>query len=318
MTGGYKSIVITCLSGLMLAVHMAVFAQEGAGRLIQVEGSTDGVVESATQETLENDTRQAESEKSPVKPVTYSPRAAVVYLQNFINKGFSDVDRLLSVSADTLQQALSDNEQVALQALAESFQASLEGSLKVRLFARGHEAVSLDDIPPCGFACIAMIELAYQKPARAEALSFKTVDANILLVREIRDSTGSVTGAMAVHYPYDVIKDTMQAISARRLYVELRQTLQGGEAVILLARGDNAIKTGQPQTTLHIEHTRWSVAIWTPGGVSVDDHIAGADLPMREIIIAALVLLASLSALMVYYRKKRSARKQAWKFNKKV
>jgi hypothetical protein len=205
---------------------------------------------------------------------------------------------------EKLIAAIKDDDTAKLDTLSEDFQQRLEHSLKVRLYVKDKEEVDNETTPACGFACIEMVRSAYTGKPDAEALLFRSTDANITMARGITDPAGNTIGAIVVHYPYMRLKGEVEKLSNNGLFTELRQYVDG-PPVVLFNHGDRTAKQGAAQKIMRIANTRWVLAVWTPGGVSVEEYEPPA-LPWMYIILAIVVLIGGI-ALLVFYHIKRSA-----------
>ncbi|TNG01706.1 MAG: hypothetical protein EP297_02060 [Gammaproteobacteria bacterium] len=229
-------------------------------------------------------------------------------LESIIEGYFTDLDTLLG--NEELITALSTQDQSQLDSMAVSFAEQLKGSPRVRIFIKGAEEPDYDNSPACGYACIDIAKQSYSKPVNAEAVMYKSADANITLARAIKNKDGQTPGVIIVQYPYKVIKDAMASIKDTGLFIELRQNV-GGKNIPLIQKGDQSIRTEAPQKTLWIKNTRWSIAIWTPGGVQVEEY-QSPSLPLMAIIGGSAVLLIGIIILIIFIRKvKKSAKSES-------
>jgi hypothetical protein len=200
--------------------------------------------------------------------------------------------------------AVTDKNENKLDELESSYQEQLTGSLKVRIYIRGTEKPDHASPPACGFACIDIIRNAYNEDPPAEALLFQSSNANLTLARKIQDHDGQVIGAIVAHYPFSQLKQEVEQLNASDLYTELRQLISG-QNITLSAQGNNTIKHGAAQKIVRIPNSKWLIAIWTPGNVTVDDYLESPPIPWLYITLAIIVLLAGITALIVYHVKFR-------------
>jgi len=120
-------------------------------------------------------------------------------------------------------------------------------------------------------------------------------------VRGIKDQNGETIGAIVVHYPFLRLKDEVEKLTTHGLFTELRQHVTG-PAVVLFNHGDRTVKQGAAQRVIRIPHTHWAIAVWTPGGVSIEEYEAPA-LPWMSIILAIVVLIGGTAFLIIYHIK---------------
>ena len=206
---------------------------------------------------------------------------------------------LEALAADeNLIKAIKDDDTEQLQELASSYKDRLEGSLKVRVFVRNQEQPDSLNSPACGFACIEIARSAYDGKPPAEALLFRSADANLTLARGIIDQNSEAIGALVAHYPFSLLKNEIAKLTIPSMYTELRQTVNG-PAVVLFSHGDRTVKQGTAQKLLRIPESKWVVATWTPGGVAVEEYIE-PELPWMYIIMGIVVLIVGIAILVIY------------------
>lgn len=224
------------------------------------------------------------------------------YLESRIGVYFSAIE---AIAADKkLIKAVTANNNKELQSLAQELQTKLPDSLKVRLYPGGTEKVDYVNSPACGYTCINLVRSAYQAPPRAEALLYKTSEANLTLVRAVYDRNQAI-GAIVVHYPYSIIQQAVNKLSENTgLYTEFRQS-HSGKINVLIPRGDSTIKQGPTQQSVRIAETRWSIGIWTPGGVAIEEYELPM-LPWIPIAMGLLVLLTGIALVVGRIKHRRS------------
>jgi len=194
--------------------------------------------------------------------------------------------------------AITNEDNDKLTELSAAFQARLRGSLKVRLYIRGQEVADSDTTPACSYACIETVHAAYEGKPPAEALLFRSADANITMARGIKNEHGRVIGAIVAHYPYNELKGEIEKLTTGTMFTELRQRVSG-PPIVLFNHGDRNIKQGAAQKIIRIPQSKWVIAVWTPGGVAVETYEAPA-LPWMYIILGIIVLIAGIAVLIIY------------------
>jgi len=228
-----------------------------------------------------------------------SARELSNYFESKIQSYFTSIE---SISGDQeLIKAITAKDTGKLESLSGVFQRQLEDSLKVRLYSGEIDTLDFENSPACGYACADMIQSARKGPPSAEALLFKTPDANITLVRAIKDSSGKFIGTIVAHYPYTIIEDVVSRLKDIGLYYEFRQSTNG-KYLPLFTSGDKSIKEGSAQRFVRINNTRWSIAIWTPGGIELENY-EPPSIPWVQIIIGIAVLLIGIFLLIAYHNK---------------
>ena len=226
-------------------------------------------------------------------------KALAQYLQALLDEYITAVE---AQAADSqLHQIIERNDAQALEAKAAEIQQQLGGSLKVRLVPAGNRPLDFENSPACGFTCVQMVELSKDQPQPAEALLYKTPEANITLVRKITGKNNKHLGAIVVHYPYTLITDAFKRLPDIGLYNELRQ-YSGGKPNTLFTHGDRSVREGPAQKQIRIKNTHWRLSIWTPGGVAVEKYEPPA-LPWLQIILGVFILVGGVIFLIVYHKK---------------
>lgn len=220
---------------------------------------------------------------------------------------FSSLEKFAAEAV--LISAIADEDENQLQQLATYYQEQLPGSLRVRIYIKGKERPDETNSPSCGFACIAIVKAAYTGDPPAEALLFRSPDANLTLARKIQDPAGQTIGAIVAHYPFSLLKQEIGQLHSVGIYTELRQVL-AGPTVTLLNHGDAQIKSGIAQKFVRIANSKWLIAVWTPGGVAVEEYSEPA-LPWLYIILAAIVLVGGIVILIIYHVRHPVAKKPA-------
>jgi hypothetical protein len=211
---------------------------------------------------------------------------------------------------EVLIAAIQNEDSTKLEELSTDFQTQLSGSLKVRIYIQGKEEADNVTTPACGFACIAIVRDAYKDKPAAEALLFQSTDANITLARGVHSQDGRATGAIVAHYPFNQLKDEINKLTVGSMYTELRQSVTG-RPIVLYNHGDKSIKQGAAKKIVRIPQTRWNIAVWTSGEVTIEDYIELPELPWLHIILAITVLVVGIVVLVVYEIKHpRAARKK--------
>jgi|GEM_PF-4645342 len=200
---------------------------------------------------------------------------------------------------EELITAIQDDNRKKLDEFESAFRARLQGSLKVRIYIKGKEEVDNIATPACGFACIEIVRNAYQGNPPAEALLFRSADANIMLARAVKNKDGRAIGAIVSHYPFSLLRDEINKLTIESMYTELRQAVTG-PIVVLYNHGNRTIKKGTAQKVVRIPKSRWIIGVWTPGGVAVEDYIEPPELPWMYIIAATIVLIVGIAILVIY------------------
>lgn len=204
--------------------------------------------------------------------------------------------------AAALRQA--DPQQLAETTIA--LQEILKDSIKVRLFPKGQEEIDNTSTPACSYACVAIATSAYDAPPKAEALMYNSPDANILLARAVKIN-GETVGTIIVHYPYDLIANSFKILKNNGLYTEFHQTING-ESITVTQQGNSSIKTGAAQK-IRIKGTSWSLAVWTPGGIAIEEYKPPL-IPWIDIATAIAVLLIGV-VIFIFARNRRLAKKSS-------
>ena len=220
---------------------------------------------------------------------------------------FSSLEKLATEEA--LISAITDEDEKQLQQLATYYQEQLPGSLRVRLYIKGKERPDEANSPSCGFACIAIIKAAYTGDPPAEALLFRSPDANLTLARKIQDQAGQTIGAIVAHYPFSLLKQEIGKLQSVSIYTELRQVL-AGPTVTLFSHGDPEVKSGIAQKFVRVPNSKWLIAVWTPGGVAIEEY-SEPELPWLYFILAIIVLVGGLAILIIYHVKHPAPKKPA-------
>ncbi|HEY5734825.1 MAG TPA: hypothetical protein VIU36_08660, partial [Gammaproteobacteria bacterium] len=231
---------------------------------------------------------------------------------------FSSLEKL--ATEEVLINAITDENEEQLQQLATQYQEQLPGSLRVRLYIKGKERPDEANSPSCGFACIAIIKAAYTGDPPAEALLFHSSDANLTLVRKVRDQAGQTIGAIVAHYPFSLLKQEIGKLQNISIYTELRQVL-AGPTVTLFSHGNPEVKSGIAQKFVRIPNSKWLIAVWTPGGVGVEQY-SETELPWLYMTLAVIALVGGLAILIIYRVKhpapKKPAKPAAEKFSENL
>jgi hypothetical protein len=210
---------------------------------------------------------------------------------------------------EALIAAIQNEDNIKLEELSTDFQTRLLDSLKVRLYIQGKEEPDSVTTPACGFACIAIVRDAYKDKPVAEALLFRSADANITLARGVHNQDGKAIGAIVAHYSFNQLKEEINKLTAGSMFIELRQRV-AGPPVVLHKHGDKNIKQGAAKKIVKIPQTRWNIAVWTSGEVTIEDYIELPELPWFYIILAITVLIVGIVVLIIYRIKHPSAAKK--------
>ena len=221
----------------------------------------------------------AEDESVPANESAQSTAADAQSFQSVAELVRHIEDRIAAYFIE-IEAAIQDSElQASLAAADTSVLPALEGrlnelfsdSIRVRLYPVGLEEVDSQSAPACGFACISIATSSYEAPPLAEALLYNTSDANITLARAIFSESGQAIGVVIVHYPYELITESVRRLRDIGFYTEFQQSVSDRSTVIQ-EHGDIQVKEGSATEIIRIKGTRWNIAVWTPGGVEVEEY----------------------------------------------
>ena len=149
--------------------------------------------------------------------------------------------------------------------------------------------------------------LSTKIPGCPDSLLFHSSDANLTLVRKVRDQAGQTIGAIVAHYPFSLLKQEIGKLQNISIYTELRQVL-AGPTVTLFSHGNPEVKSGIAQKFVRIPNSKWLIAVWTPGGVGVEQY-SETELPWLYMTLAVIALVGGL-AILIIYRVKHPAPKK--------
>ena len=251
--------------------------------------------------------------EQPVVSATEAITSLSKRIGSMLQDHFTTLETLATNNA--LVEAIKSDNTSKLGVFAASFQRQLTDSLKVRIYIRGKEQTDLKNTPACGFACIAIVRNSYREDPPAEALLFRSPDANLTLARGIKDADGNTVGSIVAQYPFKLLKQEVEQLNTAGLYTELRQIVKS--PVTLYFHGDQTIKIGTAQKIVRIPNSKWVVSVWTPGGISIEEYIA-PELPWMYIVLAFIVFIGGIIILMITHKKYRKLKKVEKKTEKYV
>jgi hypothetical protein len=251
------------------------------------------------------------------EPESISASQAITALSNRIGTMLQDYFTQLEeiAASKDLIEAVKSEDTDMLEQLAANYQEQLVTSLKVRLYVRDKEQEDLKSSPACGYACVAIVRNSYYEDPPAEALLFRSADANLTLARKIEDANGNTVGSIVAQYPFRLLKNEIEKLNTTGLYTELRQIVQA--PITLFSHGEQSIKAGVAQKIIRIPDSKWVIAVWTPGGVTVEEYTA-PELPWVYIILASTVLIVGITVLVFYHTRYRKQNKPEKKRDKYV
>lgn len=200
-----------------------------------------------------------------------------------------------AIQDSELQAALVVADTNVLPALESELKELLSDSIRVRLYPVGLEEVDSQSAPACGFACISIATSSYEAPPLAEALLYNTSDANITLARAVFSESGQAIGVVVVHYPYELITESVRRLRDIGLYAQFQQSVSDRSTVIQ-EHGNAQVKEGPATEIIHIKGTRWNIAVWTPGGVEVEEYEQSST-GWFKIISGIIILIVGIALL---------------------
>lgn len=234
-----------------------------------------------------------------------SARALGSHIEERISQYIAAVEEQATNPAVIQAIEQGDPDELTLTAMA--LQEVLTDSLKARLFKKGREDVDNASTPACGYACVAIAESAYETNPEAEALLYNSPDANILLARAVKSKQQNI-GTLVVHYPYDLIQTSVDALKNIGLYTEFRQTV-GGKSTTMITHGKTSLKQGSARQVVRIANTSWDIAVWTPGGIAVEKY-EPPSIPWFHVGLGIAVLIGGIAALVIVRKKRPTQPKQ--------
>ena len=169
-------------------------------------------------------------------------------------------------------------------------------AINVRLLPPGMTMVDPQASPPLSYAALAQMAAAEasDKPPPVEVHLFNTPQQHVNIVRKVMDPAGTgVVGHIMLSLSNDVLQGILDDLKELHGYIELRQAGEKGAPVVVASRGDPAIKSGQAERVVPIEHTRWQIAWWPETGSLA--YLSGISLW----VLGALLLTALLFAALV-------------------
>lgn len=228
------------------------------------------------------------------------------YLQDKFTRYYAEIS--IAISDPELQAAVATADTNTLPTIALQVQDLLIDSIKVRLFPTGLEEVDNSSTPACGFACIDIATKAYNSTPPAEALLYNSPDANITLAKAIESEAGQVVGVIVAQYPISILQDAIKGLKDIGLYTEFRQNVDG-KSVPIIKHGDAQVKNGQAKQISRIDGTMWNIAVWTPGGIEVDQY-EPPSIPWVHITLGVAVLVIGIIILIIYRKRHPSKPKK--------
>ncbi len=221
----------------------------------------------------------------------------VQHIEDRISAYFIEIGAAIQDSE--LQASLAAADINVLSALESQLQELLSDSIRVRLYPVGLEEVDSQSAPACGFACISIATSSYEAPPLAEALLYNTSDANITLARAVFSESGQAIGVVVVHYPYELITESVRRLRDIGLYTQFQQSVSD-KSTVIQEHGDIQVKEGSATEIIHIKGTRWNIAVWTPGGVEVEEY-EQSSAGWFKIISGIIILIAG---IVLLYKKR--------------
>jgi len=182
-------------------------------------------------------------------------------------------------------------------------------AINVRLLPPGITMVDPQASPPLSYAALAQMSAAENgdKPPPVEVHLFNTPQQHVNIVRKVMDPAGTgVVGHIMLSLSNDVLQGIFDDLKELHGYIELRQDGERGAPVVVASRGDPAIKSGQPERVVPIEHTRWQIA-WWPETSSLA-YLSGISIWVIAALLTTALLFAAL--VIVLFRRLVNALRQ--------
>ncbi len=248
---------------------------------------------------------QTTFDETITQPITIGPQrfrsvtGLAKYIEDKISTYFTQIEG--ATQYPELQAALAIADTKLLPPIENRLKTLLPDSIKVRLYPNGLEEVDNYSTPACGFACINIAINAYTTSPPAEALLYDTPDANITLARAVFSEAGQAMGVVVVHYPYELITESIKRLANTGIYTEFQQQASG-EKNILQKHGNIRTRQGKATRIIRLKGTRWHLAVWTPGGVKIDEY-EPPSIQWSRIALGIVVLIVGITLLILYKKK---------------
>ena len=168
-------------------------------------------------------------------------------------------------------------------------------AINVRLLSPGMTMVDPQASPPLSYAALAQMGAAEagNKPPPVEVHLFNTPQQHVNIVRKVMDPAGTgVIGHIMLSLSNDVLQGILDDLKELHGYIELRQAGEKGAPVVVAARGDPSIKSGQAERVVPIEHTRWQIAWWPETGSLA--YLSGISFWVIGALLTTVLLFAAL------------------------
>lgn len=182
-------------------------------------------------------------------------------------------------------------------------------AINVRLMPPGITMTDPQASPPLSYAALAQMAAAEtgDEPPPVEVHLFNTPQQHVNIVRKVMDPAGTgVVGHIMLSLSNDVLQGILDDLKELHGYIELRQAGEKGAPVVVAARGDPAIRSGEPERVVPIEQTRWQIA-WWPETSSLA-YLSGISLWVLGALLLTALLFAGL--VTVLFRRLSAALRQ--------
>ncbi|MGB5539815.1 MAG: phosphomannomutase/phosphoglucomutase [Gammaproteobacteria bacterium] len=168
-------------------------------------------------------------------------------------------------------------------------------AINVRLLSPGITMVDPRASPPLSYSALAQMGAAEagDEPPPVEVHLFNTPQQHVNIVRKVMDPAGTgVIGHIMLSLSNDVLQGILDDLKELHGYIELRQAGEKGAPVVVAARGDPSIKSGQAERVVPIEHTRWQIAWWPETGSLA--YLSGISFWVIGALLTTALLFAAL------------------------
>ncbi len=197
----------------------------------------------------------------------------------FVN---GDEEKLASVAADRLAQ--------------------FEAGLKLRFILPGKYAIDNDATVPLSYGSLDLLKRAENPEAAigAEAHLMGDPKEHIVMLKRVKNDADQVIGFIHLSLSVDLFAKAMAGLDLKDAYLELQQGT-GSSALVLGKQGNGELRVGEPSMA-PVAASRWTVALWTNGGVASATATATGLIPGLIVLVALLVV----GAVIVFVKRHKS------------
>jgi phosphomannomutase/phosphoglucomutase len=201
--------------------------------------------------------------------------------------------------ADGLADLLVTGQAAERKAREQALRDAYPGVLNVRLLEPGLDQVDMEASPPLSYAALAQMRAAEggaKPPVEVHLLNTPQKHINIVRAVMAAGEDGAVVGHIVLSLSREVLKKILGDLQDIHGYLELQQDGAKGLSAVVAARGDAAIKSGDPARVVPVSGSRWQVAYWPATGSlaylgKTGSWVLAATLVLAVLLIVMVILL---------------------------